>query len=50
MPLQEISDQFSQIHIDVACNATDDFNLIHDSQRWSRIVNNPFQGPIILGF
>ena len=41
---------FNQIHIDVVRNATDDFNLFHDSQRWSQIVQNPFQGPIVLGF
>jgi len=44
------TEQFSQIHIDVARNATDDFNLFHDSHGWSRIINNPFQGPIVLGF
>ncbi len=43
-------EQFSQIHIDVARNATDDFNLFHDAQRWHKIVQNPFQGPIVLGF
>ncbi len=42
--------QFNQIHIDVARNATDDFNLFHDSQQWSRIYQNPFHGPIALGF
>ncbi len=42
--------QFNQIHIDVAHNATDDFNLFHDSQQWSRIQQNPFHGPIALGF
>lgn len=40
----------SQIHIDVCRNATDDFNLFHDSQRWSQILQNPFHGPIALGF
>ncbi len=44
------TEQFNQIHIDVARNATDDFNLFHDSQQWSRIFQNPFQGPIALGF
>ncbi len=43
-------EKFSQIHIDVARNATDDFNLFHDQLRWSRILNNPFEGPIVLGF
>jgi len=47
---KEVGDQFSQIHIDVARNATDDFNLFHDLYGWSRIINNPFQGPIVLGF
>ena len=43
-------DTFNQIHIDVARNATDDFNLFHDRNRWQRINRNPFQGPIALGF
>ena len=41
---------FKQIHIDVARNATDDFNLFHDSISWNRIHHNPFQGAIALGF
>jgi hypothetical protein len=41
---------FNQIHIDVARNATDDFNLFHDSKKWLRINHNPFKGPIVLGF
>ncbi len=41
---------FQPIHIDVARNATDDFNPFHDKHRWQRIVANPFSGPIILGF
>lgn len=44
------SDIFTQLHIDVARNATDDFNLFHDSKHWHKIKNNPFQGPITLGF
>ncbi|MDO9424915.1 MAG: hypothetical protein Q7T40_12100 [Methylobacter sp.] len=44
------SDVFHQIHIDVARNATDDFNLFHDRNRWRRINHNPFKGPIALGF
>lgn len=47
---KEIGEQFHQIHIDVARNATDDFNLFHDSLQWSRIHRNPFHGPIVLGF
>lgn len=41
---------FSLLHIDVARNATDDFNLFHDKHRWHEIDNNPFEGPIVLGF
>lgn len=44
------TDIFNQIHIDVARNATDDFNLFHDRNRWLRINHNPFKGPIALGF
>jgi hypothetical protein len=46
----ENSEVFNQIHIDIARNATDDFNLFHDSHRWSSIFQNPFHGPIVLGF
>lgn len=42
--------RFEQLHIDVARNATDDFNPFHDPRRWSRIARNPFGGPIVLGF
>lgn len=38
------------VHIDVARNATDDFNLFHDKQHWHEIVDNPYKGPIALGF
>ncbi len=41
---------FTQLHIDVARNATDDFNLFHDRSKWDRILGNPFGGPIVLGF
>ncbi len=41
---------FSQMHIDAARNATDDFNLFHDKRRWGEIHQNPFGGPIALGF
>jgi len=41
---------FQQIHIDVARNATDDFNLFHDPHKWHEIEDNPFEGPIVLGF
>jgi hypothetical protein len=41
---------FQPIHIDVARNATDDFNPFHDKNRWHRITDNPFSGPIALGF
>ncbi|RMG33215.1 MAG: hypothetical protein D6720_11900 [Gammaproteobacteria bacterium] len=40
----------TQLHIDVARNATDDFNPFHDPRRWKNIANNPFGGPIALGF
>jgi hypothetical protein len=42
--------RFDQIHIDVARNATDDFNPFHDPKRWRNISGNPFNGPIALGF
>ena len=42
--------QFLQIHIDAARNATDDFNPFHDPYKWERIHANPFAGTIALGF
>ena len=39
-----------EVHIDVARNATDDFNLFHDKAHWQEITDNPFGGPIALGF
>lgn len=44
------ADIFKQIHIDVARNSTDDFNLFHDRNKWHQITDNPFNGPIVLGF
>jgi len=42
--------QFSQIHIDAARNATDDFNAFHDPYKWDAIHHNPFGSTIALGF
>jgi len=42
--------KFEQMHIDVARNATDDFNPFHDKHKWQSIKQNPFGGPIVLGF
>ncbi|GAB5380356.1 MAG: hypothetical protein Alis3KO_10080 [Aliiglaciecola sp.] len=42
--------QLTQFHIEAARNSTDDFNLFHDKKRWNWIHNNPFDGPIALGF
>jgi hypothetical protein len=41
---------FEQLHIDIARNASDDFNPFHDSERWNKIRGNPFRAPIVLGF
>ncbi|MCX8048708.1 MAG: hypothetical protein N3A55_03475 [Methylohalobius sp.] len=41
---------FSQLHVDVARFATDDFNLFHDPHKWHRLAGNPYGGPIVLGF
>lgn len=41
---------FEQIHIEVARNASDDFNLFHDKHKWLQVTHNPFKGPIVLGF
>lgn len=42
--------KFNQIHIEVARNASDDFNLFHDKHKWLQITHNPFKGPIVLGY
>ncbi len=49
-PITTESLTFQQIHIDAARNSTDDFNLFHDPRKWGRIRDNPFGGPITLGF
>jgi hypothetical protein len=41
---------FEQLHIEVARNASDDFNLFHDKHKWLQITHNPFKGPIVLGY
>lgn len=41
---------FEQIHIEVARNASDDFNLFHDKHKWLQVTHNPFKGPIVMGF
>ncbi|PPK77302.1 hypothetical protein B0F87_102414 [Methylobacter tundripaludum] len=41
---------FDQFHIEVARNASDDFNLFHDKHKWLQITHNPFKGPIVLGY
>lgn len=41
---------FDQIHVEVARNASDDFNLFHDKHKWLQINHNPFKGPIVLGY
>lgn len=41
---------FEQIHIEVARNASDDFNLFHDKHKWLQVTHNPFKGPIVLGY
>ncbi len=41
---------FTQLHIDAARFASDDFNLFHDPVKWQRLKENPFEGPIVLGF
>ena len=41
---------FDQIHIEVARNASDDFNLFHDKHKWLQVNHNPFKGPIVLGY
>jgi len=50
MDIKNSEVNFQQIHIDIARNATDDFNLFHDPHKWHEIKQNPFGGPIVLGF
>ncbi len=42
--------KFDQIHVEVARNASDDFNLFNDKHKWLQITHNPFKGPIVMGF
>ena len=48
--MKKLSFIFDQIHLEVARNASDDFNLFHDKHKWLQINHNPFKGPIVLGF
>ncbi|MCO6441236.1 MAG: hypothetical protein J5I81_09150 [Nitrococcus mobilis] len=50
MPAPQKTYAFSLLHIDIARNSTDDFNLFHDKKKWQQIYRNPFGGPIVLGF
>lgn len=50
MPKLYVKTGFSTLHIDIARNSTDDFNLFHDKNKWQQIDKNPFNGPIALGF
>jgi hypothetical protein len=48
--MKELNFIFDQIHLEVARNASDDFNLFHDKHKWLQVTHNPFKGPIVLGF
>ncbi len=50
MQSEDAEYRFSQIHIDAARNATDDFNPFHDPYKWKAIKENPFGSTIVLGF
>jgi len=50
MSIENSDFYFQQLHIDIARNATDDFNLFHDPHQWHKIESNPFGGSIVLGF
>lgn len=50
MSLWQKTYTLSLLHIDIARNSTDDFNLFHDKNKWDQICFNPFEGPIALGF
>ncbi|MFC1684034.1 hypothetical protein ACFL0R_00985 [Pseudomonadota bacterium] len=50
MKSQQEQLHFSQVHIDAARNATDDFNAFHDPYKWQAIHDNPFGSTIALGF
>jgi|AMFO01.1.fsa_nt_gi MaoC like domain. len=54
-PLREAGERrgefsFTQLHVEVARNATGDFNPFHDPVRWRQVRNNRFGAPIVLGF
>ncbi len=39
--------RFRQVHIDVARNSTDDFNPLHDPNKWHTVARNPFGGTLV---
>jgi len=39
--------RFDQFHIDVVRNSTDDFNPLHDPNKWHTIARNPFAGTLV---
>jgi|GEM_PF-5923434 len=41
---------FTQSDVDTVRSISDDANPIHDPEKWSKVQNNPFDGPIVLGF
>jgi hypothetical protein len=41
---------FPHLHTDTARNSSDDFNRVHDKNKWQRMRGNPFGGPIVVGF
>jgi hypothetical protein len=45
-----LNTKITGLQLDVARFATDDFNPFHDRNKWRQIADNPFAGPIVLGF
>lgn len=39
--------RFDQFHIDVVRNSTDDFNPLHDPNKWHTVARNPFGGTLV---
>ena len=50
MEQDSVQHSFTQSEVDTVRSITDDGNPIHDPDKWHNVQNNPFDGPIVLGF
>jgi len=50
MEQDSVQHSFTQSDLDSVRSISDDGNPIHDPSVWCKVQNNPFDGPIVLGF